>query len=154
MITEGITAEHLIEVYADPYVQALSHDYGAAAPINHPLVTYLSAWADGDFAGAFMAIEYSDTETELHALLLRRALKHSRDLGRDCINWSFNDSPIVQRVTAYVFESMLTARNYCLRLGFQIEGFRRQAFSYRGAPEGVWVLGMTRSEWEAKSWAR
>ena len=100
-----------------------------------------------------MAIEYSDTETELHSLLLRRALKASRPLGQACINWAFNDSPIVQRVTAYVFESMLTARNYCLRLGFQIEGFRRNAFSYNGAPEGVWVLGMTRSDWEAKSWA-
>ena len=153
-VTEGITAEQLAEVYADPYIQRLSHDYGAAAPITHPLVTYLSAWVDGDFAGAFMAIEYSDTETELHSLLLRRALKSSRPLGHACINWAFTDSPIVQRVTAYVFESMLTARNYCLRLGFRIEGFRRDAFSYNGAPEGVWVLGITRPEWEAMSWAR
>jgi hypothetical protein len=89
-VTEGITPEQLAEVYADPYIQRLSHDYYDAAPITHPLVTYLSAWVDGDFAGAFMAIEYSDTETELHSLLLRRALKSSRPLGQACINWAIS----------------------------------------------------------------
>ena len=63
-VTVGITQEHLSDVYSDPYITKVGHDHRASAPINHPNVTYLSAWVGDTFAGAFMAIKFSALEIE------------------------------------------------------------------------------------------
>lgn len=147
MVTEGITKGHLLELYSDPYITQVGHDHRPAAQIKHPAVTYLSAWIDGAFAGAFMAIQFSPIEIELHALLKKQYLKHSRILGRECLAWAF--SKPIERVTAYVIDGLETALNYCLRVGFVHEGFRRNACSRNGVLGGVHVLGMTRNDWEA-----
>jgi hypothetical protein len=113
----------------------------------HPQVRYLGALVDGDLVGAFLIIESGFIELDLHALLTRRALPHSRALGRLCLEHAFND-PAIERVTAYVIEGLTSARNYCLKLGFKTEGLRRNACRRHGHLVGVHILGMTRNEWE------
>lgn len=144
-VTEGITKGHLLEVYSDPYITKVGHDQRPAAPVNHPAVTYLSSWIGGDFAGAFMAIRFSDIEMELHAFLKRSSIWHSRELGHAFLAWAFAH-PIL-RVTAYVIEGLESAKNYCLKLGFKVEGRRRHACVQNGAVKDVHVLGMTRQDW-------
>ena len=146
VVTEGITKGHLLEVYSDPYITAkIGHDHRPAAPIDHPSVTYLTATVGGRFAGAFMAIRFSSTEIEWHSLLHKSAIKHSRDLGYAFLAWAFAQ-PIL-RVTAYIIEGLESAKNYGLKLGMKFEGFRRDACLQSGKIKGVYVLGMTRTDW-------
>lgn len=147
MVTVGITEHDLMEVYLDPYITRVGHDHRAAAPIQHPNATYLSAWVGGSFAGAFIAIKQSAVELELHALLKKSALKQSRHLGVACLAWAFAQ-PIL-RVTAYIIEGLESAKNYCIKLGFKEEGRRRCACVQGGVVKDVYVLGMTRQDWGA-----
>lgn len=145
VVIEGITKGHLLEVYSDPYITKVGHDHRAAAPIDHPNVTYLSAWIGKTFAGAFMVIKQSAVEFELHALLKRSSIKQSRALGMACLAWAFAHS--ILRVTAYIIEGLEAAKNYCLKLGFKHEGTRRHACMQGGIIKNVYVLGMTRQDW-------
>lgn len=145
-VSEGITQDHLDEVYSDPYIAKVGHDHRPAAPISHPLVTYLTAKVDGKFAGAFMAIQQTSVELELHSLLKKSALPHSRLLGFEFLRWAFESRPIL-RVTAYIIEGLESAKNYCLKLGMKLEGFRRDACVQNGVVKGLYILGMTRQDW-------
>lgn len=145
-IVEGIDGEHLKQVYADPHIKKTGHDHRAAEPVIHPLATYLSAFVDGSFVGAFLAIRQSPIEIDVHSLLLRPAVRYSRELGLLFLQWAFS-SPIL-RVTAYVVDGLKTVVNYCLKIGFKHEGYRRNACVKDGVPIGVNILGITREDWK------
>lgn len=145
-VTEGITQEHLQEVYSDSYIARVGHDHRPAAPVHHHLVTYLTATVDGKFAGAFMAIQQTSVELELHSLLKKSALPHSRSLGQEFLKWAFESRPIL-RVTAYIIEGLESAKNFCIKLGMKLEGFRRDVCVQNGIVKGVYILGMTRQDW-------
>ena len=144
-VTESITDEHLLEVYADPYINKIGHDHRPAAPIIHPNVTYLSAWIGKTFAGAFMVIKQSAVELELHSLLKKSSIKESRKLASKCLAWAFAH-PIL-RVTVYIIEGLEAAKNFALKLGFKNEGCRRCACVQGGIVKDVYVLGLTRQDW-------
>jgi len=137
----------LAALYADPYIARVGHDHRPASPIIHPEVHYIGAHVDDELVGAFMVVESGWIEQDVHALLTRRALRWSRDLGTMMLARMF-DNPMIQRVTAQVIEGLESARNYCLRLGFRLEGFRRCALMVNGRPRGVYMLGMTRQDWQ------
>jgi hypothetical protein len=145
-VREGITPEHLADVYADPFIARISHDGRAHSPVNHPLATYLTATVEDVFAGAFLAIRTSNLEIDLHALLKPAFHRHSRALGAAFIEWAFAQ-PGVERVSANICEGLESVRNYCLKLGFVQEGFKRRAFSKNGAIGGVYMMGLTRPDW-------
>lgn len=146
-ITEGITEEHLADIYSDPYILRVGHDHRPAGYIDHPMVKYLSSWVDGAFAGAFMIVKVNQVEWDAHALLKKSSLRYSRDIGTKCAEWIFSHAEVL-RITAYVIEGLESARNYCMRLGFKLEGERRSAFVVNGRPKKVYILGLLRSEWE------
>lgn len=145
-VSEGITQEHLNDVYSDPYIIRVGHDHRPASPIAHPAVTYLTATVHGTFVGAFMVIKFSVLEFELHSLLKRSALVYSRQLGKMFLDWAFKNHSI-SRVTAYVIAGLELAKNYCLKLGFKYEGLRRDACMQNGILKDVHILGMTRKDW-------
>lgn len=136
----------LERLYADPYILRAGHDYREASPVYHPAASYVGAYVDGSFVGAFLIIEYGEIELEIHALLKREAVLHSRELGRMVISRIFSDVAI-KRITAYIIQGLETVRNYCLKLGFQYEGMRRDAVMIRGQLLGVHVMGITRKDW-------
>lgn len=147
-ITEGISEEHLADIYSDPYIlRAINNDYSPSGPVIHPLIRYFSTWIDGSFSGAFVVVEFSWVEWDLHSLLKKSAIKHSRALGRAFINHVFSINTELLRLTAYVIEGLESARNYCLRLGFKYEGTRRSAFLVNGEPKDCYILGLLKSEW-------
>lgn len=145
-VSEGITEGQLKQVYADPYIRRVGHDHRAAAPIYHPLVTYYSAYVGSEFVGAFMAIRDTAVELSLHALLHKSAIQHSRELGREFLRLVWQQ-PAILRVTAYIISGLESAKNYCLKLGFQYEGCRRCACLQGGIVRDVHILGMTREDW-------
>lgn len=134
-------------LYRDPYIARVGHDHRAAEYIEHPAVKYLGAWIGKKIVGAFIIIESGFIELDLHALLTRQALPKSRELGRLCIAYAFQNKSI-QRVTGYVIEGLEAARNYCLKLGFKDEGMRHDACMQGGRLLGVYTLGLTRKDWE------
>jgi hypothetical protein len=136
----------LAALYSDPYIARVGHDHRPATPLHHPAAHYMGAHVDDVLVGAFLVIESGFIETDVHALLTRRALPHSRELGRLCLHYLFLSSAI-ERVTAYVIEGLTSARNYCLKLGFKDEGIRRAACMKNGALVGIYTLGITRNEW-------
>jgi hypothetical protein len=151
MVHEGITEDRLQDIYSDAYITKVGHDHRPAAPINHPLATYLTATIDGWFAGAFLAIQRNTCDLEIHALLKRHAVIYSRQLGKAALRWAFSRHPSTLRVSSPVIEGLESARNYCLRLGMQQEGFMRDACMQNGVIKGVYLLAMTRQDWENKS---
>lgn len=145
-LEEGISLEHLTELYADPFVARIADDDSPFEPVNHPLAAYLSAYANGVFVGAYLIIRFSDREYEAHSLLMRGATRFSRAIGELLIEWVFSH-PSVMRLTGYIRQDIMTAVNHCLRMGFEYEGFRRDALLVNGAPMGIHILGLTRAEW-------
>lgn len=150
-VTEGITIEHLVDVYSDVFIARIAHDHRPHYPVFSPEATYVSAWVEGVFSGAFLAIKASDIELDVHVLLMRSAVKHSRELGEEFLRWCFA-KPGVLRLTGYIPDWIPTARNHCEKMGFTYEGTRRSALVRNGQPRGMWTMGLLRDEWEAR-WA-
>jgi len=136
----------LADLYADPYIARVGHDHRPAAPLIHPDVHYVGAYVDGRRVGAFMVVESGWVEQDVHALLTRSALRWSRQLGLMMLARMFTN-PMVQRVTAQVIQGFESAKNYCLKLGFKLEGFKRDCVMVGGRLRGVWMLGLTRRDW-------
>lgn len=136
----------LRDLYADPYIARVGHDHRSAQVLIHPDAHYFAACVDGDMVGAFLLIESGYIDVDVHALLRRKALPHCRDLGRIFLAEVFRMRH-VQRITAQVIEGLESARNYCLRLGFRSEGFKRSACMRSGQLIGVHMLGLTREDW-------
>lgn len=137
----------LAKLYKDPWISKVGHDHRPAAPVIHPAASYLGAYVSGNLVGAFLVIKSEAIGLELHALLTRKALPWCRQLGRLCLDYAFA-KPHIQRVTALVIEGLESARNYCLKLGFKLEGFKRNCAQVGGVLVGVYMLGMTRAEWK------
>ena len=133
-------------ICSDEYVNAaLKTDQRRPGFIAHPCVDYLGAFVDDKLVGVFALVEASDIETDLHAMLMREAIPHSRELGRACIEYALS-IPGVRRLTAYVSSARPSVINYCMRLGFIHEGTRREAETRGGFLFDVHVLGMTRAD--------
>ena len=136
-------------LYADPYIARVGHDDRPSSRIEHPAANYIGAYLNDSLMGAFLLIESGFVEVDVHALLTREALPHSRIFGDLLLARAFNDQNIA-RVTGYVIDGLTEARNYCLKLGFKTEGYRRDACRKDGLLVGVHVLGITRTDWESR----
>ena len=146
--TDRATVDRILQHPA--IASRIRHDFREPGYIDHPLVTHLLATVNGEPAGVFLAVQFSDLEVELHAAVLPQFIRHGRALGRECLAHVFGD-PAVMRATAYVIEGLESAANYCRRLGFITEGFRRDACRKDGRLVGVHVLGITRADFERTS---
>ena len=140
--------ETIQRLYREPEFQVIAHDHRGAEPVFHPRAQYLGAYVADKLAGLFLVIRTSAIEADLHVLILRKFIRHTRDLGRDCLAWVFAD-PSIQRATAYVMQGRDSTINYTQKLGFRHEGMRRCACSLNGVLIGVHTMGLTRADWEA-----
>ncbi len=149
MVSIGISDKNLQDIYQDSYISKVSYDNKPFEPIDHPLVKYITASIDGRFAGAFMIILFSKTEIEIHSLLKKQFVEHSRQLGREVIDFVFSFyNP--QRLTAYIIDGLNTAKNYVIKLGFTLEGIRRDACIKDNRMKNIYIYGLTRREWSIK----
>ena len=137
----------LIEsVYAISAIRSrIEHDGWVPGFIESPLVGYLGAYRDDEFCGFFMIREVSSLDIEIHACLLPEAVIHSRVLGVEVLNLLFNASS-VERVSAPIIGSLVSAQNYVRKLGFTREGTLRNACRKNGSLLDVHLYGLTRNE--------
>jgi hypothetical protein len=147
MIREITDPAAVAAIYNADMAKRVGHDHCPAGYIDHPAVRYFGAYVGDDLVGLFVRIETTWIEVDVHAVIHRRAIQHARSLGREFIALMFQD-PAVQKLTAPVFEDIPSAVNYCKRLGFRYEGFRRACFVRSGHIIGLHILGLTREDYE------
>lgn len=151
-LSEGISPEHLVDIYTDKFISRIAHDLRPHYPVFSEHAVYVSAFVDGKFVGAYLAIESTQIELEVHSLLKKTATPYSRELGRAFLLWCFS-KPYIRRLTGYILEGFESARNHCLKMGFTLEGVKRNAFLISGKPRNVYIMGILREELEAQTWA-
>jgi len=139
-------AARIDAVLTDPWVAArIRHDGREPGHIDHPALTYHGAHVGGALVGVFVVIQHTACEVEVHAALLRSAMRSGRALGRLFLDQLWHDQPELLRITAPVLATLPSAANYCRKLGFVDEGVRRQACRVGGVPTDVVYLGLLRS---------
>ncbi len=146
MVSLGISEENLREIYTDSYISVVAHDNRPFAPIHHDLVKYVSAFVDGRFMGAFMIVLFSKTEIEIHSLLKKTSIKHSRVLGKEVINFVFNTYSNL-RLTAYIIDGLYKAMSFVKKLGFELEGIKKDSCLKNGNITDIHMFGLTRKKW-------
>jgi hypothetical protein len=62
------------------------------------------------------------------------------------LDWCFKH-PIL-RVSALIIEGLETAKNFCLKLGMKLDGFKPDSCIQNGQLKGLYLLGMTRGQYE------
>lgn len=149
MVSLGISKNNLLDIYSDSYISKVSHDNKSFEPIEHPLVKYISAFVDGIFAGAFMIVHFSKTEIEIHSLLKKQFIKYSRKLGKEVIDFIFYTYDNL-RLTAYIIDGLEMAKNYVIKLGFSLEGIRKDGCVKDNKIKNIYIYGLTRKEWSKK----
>ncbi len=149
MVSFGISDKNLQDIYSDSYISIVAHDNRQFEPIKHPLAKYVSAFKDGEFMGAFLIILFSKTEIEIHSLLKKSSLKYSRVLGEEVIDLVFNTyKPL--RITANIIDGLEKAKNYVKKLGFSLEGIRKDACKKDREIVDVYMYGLTKKQWSQK----
>lgn len=139
--------ERLASLFQDPYIQRVGYDDRKAEPIDHELVHYFGVFVDGRFVGAYALIESGFDDWDVHSYLSKECLEISRSIGIKFVWFAFDRFPI-SRLTAQIIQGLESAVNYCQKVGFTYEGFKRDALKKNGELVGVHILGITRRDTE------
>jgi len=132
--------QKLNQIINDSYIQALVPE---AKIIKHPLAKYYGAYIGNELYGAFLIIQFSKNEIEIHSYLLKKAIRYSREFGKMIINKCFQNSNIT-RLTAWIYEDLIKAQNYVKKLGFELEGVKRNATYRKGKLTNVLLYGRSK----------
>jgi len=124
----------------------MRHDDGMIEYTEHPDVTWLGAYEDQTLVGIFILIR-DCVDVDIHVAILKPWIRHARAFGRLCLQYVFTD-PAIHRATAWILDLLPSVRNYALRMGFTLEGYRRNCVRVGGKLTGAYMLGMTREEWQ------
>lgn len=138
-IEETYDEELINSFYADKFIyNGVKRDGVQTGFRSNPAIHYLLCSIDGKKAGFFIAVESSEIDWEMHACLMKWATPHSRSLAQMAINWVWAHDPI--RITVPVVARSTV--NFCKRLGFEIEGVRRNGAIIDGTLHDVTFLGL------------
>ncbi|MFA5040005.1 MAG: GNAT family protein [Bdellovibrionales bacterium] len=146
-IEAGLSKENEEVLFSDESIQKLSRDGVPVSKIDHPCVKYYSAFVSGEFVGAFMIINNTRLDSEIHLLLLPISVKYYRYLCVLIINEAFLTA---HRVTAKIYSHLKTIQNLVKKLGFSYEGTIRESFELNGKVMDIQIYGLLKSEWRSK----
>jgi hypothetical protein len=153
---ERLSVRHLTNrasiegILHDPWIKPkITRDGREPGFIDHPLVSYFGAYVDDRLLGVFVHIQFTEIEVEVHVALLREALPHSRKLAGLFLDRVFTD-PKVTRATAHAIGSLKSAVNFGKKLGFEVEGIRRDACYQNNRLLPVVTLGLLREDWRRR----
>ena len=144
-IIKNSTNEELNDVYSDKYILSSFCDYDIKEPIIDNSVVYYSAYVNNKFAGCFVEVIKSPFDSELHSLLKKHSRKHSRELAIAFIKMIFQTRSIF-RVSTTVIHSLKTVINFCMKIGFVIEGLKQNANIKNGQVQNVLQFRILRGE--------
>ena len=105
---------------------------------DHASIHYLLCHVGERVAGFFAVARLNALDWEAHVCLLKWSIPHARQFGRMAIDWLWRAGAV--RITVPTVKRSTV--NYCRRLGFEVEGVRRQAVSIDGARHDVTFLGL------------
>lgn len=144
-VSENATKEQLQQVYQNEYVLSAFGELHTREPIESDIVKYHSCYVNGDFVGCFLEIMRSPIESEVHSLLFKKAAKHCRKLALIFICQLFDSKPIARVCTQvmYIHRSVI---NFCLKIGFKIEGFKQNADLKCGKLQNMVMMRILRGE--------
>lgn len=149
MIAAMFGQEAIDGILLDPsLVDQIGYDGSPAGFINHPLHHYFGAYVECELVGIFHVVIVTDWEIDAHIAILPGAMRHGRALAREFTALMF-ESTTIMRITAQVLSPLLTAANFCRKLGFVDEGHRRHVCKRGDEVLDVIILGLTREDWEA-----
>ena len=138
--------DNIRSLYKDKYItDAIKQDNRECIPVRNNLVSYVSTFVDNEFMGAFLFIRYSRYEAEIHSLLKRKALNHSRDLAKLMIDYTFKDKDIM-RITTLILSDLNKVKNFVRKLGFTHEGTKRNVTLRNKKCLDVDIFGIIREE--------
>lgn len=146
-LVEDIRSEHLNQLYSDPLILRIGDDAHPARPIDDPLLSYVSVFQDDIFLGAYIVIDFSDYECEVHNLLLKVATVHLDVITKAFLNFVFARRNIL-RITAWIREDLKKSMNNACKHGFIVEGIKRNAVTVDGKPKNLIMAGLIREDWE------
>jgi hypothetical protein len=144
-IIKNSTEDELKDVYSDKYIISSFCDYDIKEPIIDKSIVYYSAYVNNDFVGCFVEVMKSPFDSELHSLLKKKALRYSRKLALSFINMIFQ-SRNVFRVSTTVIHSLKTVINFCIKIGFVIDGLKQNANIKNGQIQNVLQFRILRGE--------
>jgi hypothetical protein len=146
----GLSDENAEALFSDPLIARLGGDDNPVRPMFQDYWYYASCFWEDVFVGAFLIIDFSPYEKEVHVFLQRKAAPIAPILFQHGI-WSLFQDPLTQRITGWVPEFLPDSihKNES-RLGFKIEGRKRAAGRRNGIPYDIILMGLTREDWEAR----
>lgn len=144
-VSENTSDDELKKVYQNEYVLSAFGELHTREPLKSDFVKYHSCYADGNFVGCFLEIMRSPIESEVHSLLFKSAAKHCRELALIFIRQLFDSKPIARVCTQvmYIHRSVI---NFCLKIGFKIEGFKQNADLKDGVLQNMVMFRILRGE--------
>lgn len=144
-LEKGISKENADYLYSHESILKLRHDNGGVYFIEHPFVNYYSAYIGDTFVGAFLVIEHSDIEAEVHLHLLPISVKYYRNICHLMLHELFQK---YHRVTGKIYGHLKTMQNMVKKLGFKHEGTMREIYAIDGTKIDCEVYGLLKHEWE------
>ena len=102
---------------------------------------------DGELMAIYVFHRRNAVTYEAHPVVLPEHRKcYSDDTGRVALTWLLDNVIDCQKVTALVPALYPNARDFGLRMGFQIEGTNRKSYLKHAQLHDQWHLGITRQE--------
>lgn len=92
-----------------------------------------------------MVVYISKMELEAHMLLLPKAIKYSRELTTLMAKILFKK---VDRISTVIIDGMNTAKNHVEKVGFMLEGIKRECFMVGGIKKDAYIYGLLKSEFK------
>ena len=138
-IEETYDEELVNSFYADKFIyNGVKRDGIKACFRSHPAIKYLLCKVDGRSVGFFVVAAGSAIDWEAHVCLSKLAIPYGRQFGSMVIEWIWKQGAI--RITVPTIKTSTV--NFCKRLGFDVEGVRRNGAMIDGTLHDVTFLGL------------
>lgn len=124
-------------------MQKIKHDHAELGYIDHPMIDYYSCFMDDDFVGCYIVAKIFPIDYEVHMLLLPTAVRNYRELGREMASILFEET---DRISTVVVDGMNSAKNYVEKLGFRLEGIKKEAFEQGGVKKDAYFYGLLKKD--------
>lgn len=112
----------------------------------HENISYLGAYIDDELVGIYRLKDNAMIDCEIHFAMLKKAIEYQRQFCLKCIKHVFDLG--YARITVSATDYARKMVNLVLKLGFILEGKKREACFYNGVFYDEYILGMLKRDWE------
>lgn len=146
MISQTTDIDFIIKCVTNPHVWNASADDGCGDPDLFFLeLDRKVIWVRSDDDGVFMLHPHNRTTYEVHTLLLPHVVGRGVEIGKQALQWAWDNTP-AERIVTNVPEFNLLALRYAKKMGFEQYGFNPKSFKRDGVLYGQTLLGISKGE--------